>query len=157
MTDEAAASDDGNDRFELYKIATDEYRFQVTLNWSRTQYYLGLNVAIIGAGTGILKLGGGHPATPLVIGVFIVGAATSALSAVVNVRQHTYYKATRGRMKRIEASLGLPEGFAIATTSGMRQEKRTGFNRLTVTRLTSIIFIILGAIDIVGIIYTATQ
>lgn len=35
---------------DLYKVAVEEYRFQVDLNWKRTQYFLALNVAILGCG-----------------------------------------------------------------------------------------------------------
>ena len=45
---------------DLYKVALDEYRFQVNLNWSRTQYYLTLNVGIISIATGILQISKGR-------------------------------------------------------------------------------------------------
>lgn len=37
---------------DLYKIAVEEYRFQVTLNWDRAKYLLGFNTAVITVGTG---------------------------------------------------------------------------------------------------------
>jgi hypothetical protein len=47
----------------------------------------------------------------------------------------------------------LPDALKIETTSGMRKEAGKGLKRLTVTRLTSLIFVILGAVDVIGIIY----
>ena len=41
---------------ELYRIAVDEYRFEVKLNWDRTMYYMVFNSAIISIATGLLKL-----------------------------------------------------------------------------------------------------
>jgi hypothetical protein len=142
---------------DLYKIATDEYRFQVTLNWNRTQYYLGLNVAIIGAGTGILKVGGVHPATVLIACVFAVGLVIALFSLIVTQRQHGYYQAARDRLKAMEEKLELPEAFTLRTTAGMRGEPRKGLNRVTVTSLTSYVFVVLGLIDAAGIVYTATH
>ena len=31
---------------ELYRVVIDEYRFQVRLNWDRTQYFFVLNTAV---------------------------------------------------------------------------------------------------------------
>jgi hypothetical protein len=138
-------------------MATDEYRFQVTLNWNRTQYYLGLNVAIIGAGTGILKLGGTQRATLLIASVFGVGLVIAVFSLLVTLQQHRYYQVTRDRLKAIERTLRLPEAFQLKTTAGMRGENRKGLSWFTVTRLTGIVFLFLAIIDVTGIVYTVTH
>jgi len=39
-----------------YKVAVDEYRFEVKLGWDRAMYYMVFNTAIISVGTGLLKL-----------------------------------------------------------------------------------------------------
>lgn len=39
----------------LYKIAVEEYRFEVTLNWDRTAYYLTLNSGLVAVAAGLLK------------------------------------------------------------------------------------------------------
>ncbi len=58
MLTEPVASEDEESRrqelVDLYKVAVEEYRFQVDLNWKRTQYFLALNVAILGVGTGLV-------------------------------------------------------------------------------------------------------
>jgi hypothetical protein len=145
------------DPLDFYKVATDEYRFQVTLNWNRTQYYLALNVAIMGAGTGILKLGGGRPATFLISCVFGVGLIIAIFALIVTSKQHGYYQLARNRMKAIEADLHLPDGYKLKTTAGMRGESRKGLAWWTVNRLTGGVFAVLAAIDIAGIVYTAVH
>ncbi len=145
-------------RFDIYKVATEEYRFQVNPNWSRTQYYLGLNLAIIGAGTGILKLGGTHPATALICSVFGVGFGIACFSIFSDRRQHGCYREARDRMISIEGALGLPDPFKMRTTGGMKETKRNKVARLTtVTNLAALVFVVLGAIDVFGAIYSATQ
>jgi hypothetical protein len=53
---------------DLYKIALDEYRFEVRLGWDRTTYFLVLNSAILTVATGLLKLQD-PPAVYLFIGL----------------------------------------------------------------------------------------
>jgi hypothetical protein len=65
---------------DLYKVAVEEYRFQVQLNWDRAKYLLGFNTAIIGVGTGLFKIGSHASATPLLIGIFVVGLVAATLS-----------------------------------------------------------------------------
>ena len=45
------------DSLELYKIAVEEYRFQVKLNWDRTAYHLTLSSGLIAIAVGLLKVG----------------------------------------------------------------------------------------------------
>jgi hypothetical protein len=58
---------------ELYKIAIEEYRFEVKLNWDRTVYYLTLNSGLIAIATGILKLDNPGPVNALVAALFLMG------------------------------------------------------------------------------------
>jgi hypothetical protein len=144
--------------FDLYKLAIDEYHFQVTLNWNRTQYYLGLNVAIIGAGTGILKLGTPRSAALLTGSVFAVGVVTVVFSLFATGRQHAYYRATRDRLKAVEAALALDPVYELRSTEGLKGVPREGFGRrLTVTNVTYGVFAVLGAIDFIGVAYVATR
>jgi hypothetical protein len=39
---------------ELYKVVIDEYRFQLRLNWDRTQYYFVFNTAMVTAAATVL-------------------------------------------------------------------------------------------------------
>ena len=119
------------DLLELYKIAIDEYRFQVTLNWNRTQYYLGLNVGIIGIATGILELSEGD-AGFLTAGLYLAGVVCALLSLAAVRVQHGYYRTARDHKARIEERLRLGD-LRLGTTPGMgsaitRLGKVTTFN-----------------------------
>ncbi len=76
---------------DLYKIALDEYRFEVRLGWDRTTYFLVLNSAILTAATGLLKLNN-PPAVYLFIALlFILGSGTSAIGSLSITKNHQYY------------------------------------------------------------------
>jgi hypothetical protein len=106
---------------ELYKVSIDEYRFNVRLNWDRTQYFLGLNLAIVAAATGLVK--SGPPRTLeylLVAAIFAAGVAASLLGAAAATKGHNYYRAARDVVKSFELQLGLPANLGIASTEGMK-------------------------------------
>lgn len=68
---DTAVALDREEALTLYRIAVDEYRFQVTLNWNRTQYTLALNIGVLGVGVG---LSGVAEASPwMVASIFVVG------------------------------------------------------------------------------------
>jgi len=77
----------------------------VQLNWDRTKYLLGFNTAIIGVGTGLIKIGSHSAATPLLIGIFVVGLVAATLSIFAVYLQHTYYRSTRDRMVALASQL----------------------------------------------------
>lgn len=134
---------------ELYKIAIDEYRFQVTLNWQRSQYYFVLNAALIAAGGSLLGIQGdrGRPFAAVLFGVGLVAAV---LSMLVTRTQHTYYRSTRENLKDLEKRLGFAE-FGIRTTPS----QGSGSKRLaTVTTFNNVMFSLLGFIDFAGLVYT---
>jgi hypothetical protein len=139
---------------ELYRIALDEYRFQVNLNWQRTQHYFVLNLAIVGAAIALLKAGAaGSGSYLLVAGLFLCGSLTAALAIVSSITQQRYYHETREHKRLLETSLGLGS-FAIQTTYGMRREKR----RLpSVTFLTLVVFAAIAVTDLGGSSYTTYE
>jgi hypothetical protein len=108
---------------DVYKIAIDEYRYNVRLNWDRTQYFLGLNLAIVAAATGLVKAQLGFWECALVASLFTCGVIASSVGASACIKGHEYYQASRKVVKAIEAKLGLPAELGIATTGGMRGEK----------------------------------
>jgi len=112
---------------ELYKIALEEYRFEVRLGWDRTTYFLVLNSAIVSVATGLLKLD-----SPLIIYLFIAllfgfGLATSLIGSRSITVAHEYYRRTVVKKTLIEECLGLQGSLrgmhpslnlAIGTTRG---------------------------------------
>jgi len=131
---------------ELYKMAVEEYRFQATFNWSRTQYLLAFNAAILAAGSAVAARPGKSAAL-----VFLLGAVAAGLSLVVTRTQHGYYAATRDRVRRLEDHLGLPQGQRMDTTStlGGRQQK------VKIKHVIAVLFAALGIAHLVGAVLVA--
>jgi hypothetical protein len=135
---------------QLYKIAVDEYRFQVQLNWQRSQYYLILNAALVAAGGSLLGVQGDR-ARPLAAVLFWMGLLTVVLSLLASTTQHSYYRAARAVLKRFEERLGLDD-LAIQTTPAMGSKHyRIG----TVRNFQRSMLVMLGLIDFAGLAYSA--
>ena len=121
---------------ELYKIAIDEYRFEVDLNWQRTKYYCTLNVGIITISTGLLKINEGTSGiTVLVALIFFIGIITSFLGVYTIKKGNIYYKRTLYKKFLYERELGLLNfksiheepllDLSVATTLGMEKRNKT--------------------------------
>lgn len=112
---------------DLYRIAVDEYRFQVKLNWDRTAYLITLNSGLIAVATGLLKVGSAAVIDLFVAGVFLIGLFVSAMSMKNVVTGHGYYRRTILKKTLLEDQLGLTKPLeqysgrptlAIGTTVG---------------------------------------
>lgn len=136
--------DDGS-RLELYRLAVEEYRFQVEHNWKRTQYLLAFNVAITALGVALEPKSQGGAVV-----VFLLGAAASVLGFAVTRVQHDYYRAARDRMRRIELSIELPDGWRADTTSTMGGRKRI----VSATTLVFVLFLAVAVADIANVLVT---
>jgi hypothetical protein len=100
---------------EQYRLAVEEYRFQVGLNWRRSEYFFVLNVGVLVAGATLLA---SDKAPRALVGlVFMLGALLASLSFLANDTQSGYYHAARDLKKRLEERLDLGGG-ALATTPG---------------------------------------
>jgi hypothetical protein len=132
---------------DLYRVAVDEYRFQSQFNWSRTQYFLAFNAAILATGVGLTRPSGG--AAVLVYGLGIVAAG---VTWVVVRTQHDYYRAARDRMRRIEAELAVPDQARIDTTASLGGRKRIA----SVNQLVSLLLVAVALADIIGIVLALT-
>lgn len=141
LPDNGPADGDGLPPVDIYKIAVDEYRFQATFNWSRTQYLLALNIAILAAGT-VVASRPGHGATL----VFALGAVIALLSLVVVRVQHSYYRAARAHLRTVETTLHVPEDQRLNTTATMGNRRR----RIAVTQVVNIILVAIAVSDAVG-------
>jgi hypothetical protein len=146
-----------DDHLELYKVAVDEYRFQVNLNASRTGQLLLLNVAVIAAVAAILRLGD-RPAEIIGGALLIVGAVAAIASALASDRQHQYYRRARNRVKEIEKALGIEPPFALETTFTMAgQERPRGWwpprTSLAVRELLEAIFVAIALADLAVAVY----
>jgi hypothetical protein len=157
----AEVEPDRAELFDLYRIRLDEYRFQVNLNWSRTQYFLVLNVGIITIATGLIK-------TSLLVSGFLfgVGAVAATMCGFGAYGQHQYYRAARAGKTQIEGALQLG-GLAIHSTPGMRKEAGVAkpasrWHRIreeagTVTNITYAVLALLAVADVAGLVLVLTK
>lgn len=115
---------------DLYRIAVDEYRFQVRLNWDRTAYLITLNSGLVAVATGLLKIGSATVVDLFVSGVFLVGAFVSLASIKNVLTGHRYYRQTILKKTLLEDQLGLTKPLdqyagrptlAISTTVGQAE------------------------------------
>lgn len=117
----------------IYGIAVDEYRFQVNLNWLRTQYYLVFNVGIVALATTLVRfITGGLQL--FVATLYIVGFVCCLLCLAATRSQEEYYHAARDHIAVVEKRLGLTD-LRLGTTPGMtglvrRFGKVKTFNRV---------------------------
>lgn len=125
-----------------YDRALDEYRFQVDLNWRRSEYFFVLNVGVLIAAATMFS--SEDVPRALVAVLFLIGALLALLSSLANEAQHSYYRAARALKSKLEKQLGL-EDLALATTPGMG----SSFKRLG--RVRTFLKIMLVAIAIVDL------
>lgn len=128
---------------DLYKIAVDEYRFQAQFNWSRIQYWLAFNTAILAAGVALMA------STRFSAAVFLIGALAAGLSIRAAHVAHGYYRVTRDRVRRFELALELDEPLRFDTTPGFADQRRT---RINVTMVNYLLLTAVGVADLVGVV-----
>lgn len=128
-----------------YARAVEEYRFQVELNWRRSEYFFVLNIGVLIAASTMLSSGG--VPRGLVAVLFGVGALLAFLSFLANDVQHGYYRSARDQKKDLEDRLELGD-LALATTTG----QGSGFARLgRVGTFLKIMLVAIAAADLVGV------
>lgn len=129
---------------EQYRKAVEEYRFQVDLNWRRSEYFFVLNIGVLVAATTLLA--SQDVPRGVVALVFCLGTLLAVLSILANNTQSGYYHAARDLKKELEAKLELDQ-FAIATTPGMGSPiTRLG----RVGTFLKIMLIAIACVDLVG-------
>lgn len=128
-------------RDDVYRASIEEYRFQAQFNWSRTQYLLAFNAAILASATAVAATPGRGAAL-----VFLAGVVTAFLSGFVVKTQHGYYRAARDRLKRIEAHQQIPEDEQVNTTTSMGGPKRL----VSVNVVVYLLLVTIAVSDLVG-------
>lgn len=127
--------DEPDRTLDLYKIAVEEYRFQATFNWSRTQYLLAFNAGILAAGSAVASRPGNSAAL-----VFLLGAVAAVMSGQVIRTQHGYYRAARDHVRRLEDVLAVPGPQRLDTTSTMGRRRSPKVN------VTGVIYLLFAAL-----------
>lgn len=128
---------------EIYKIAVEEYRFQAQFNWSRTQYLLVFNAGILAVAIGLTS-------QPLLVGslAFVLGLVASVMTILVVRVQHSYYRAARDHMKRIEAEVQIPMTQRLDTTSTLGGRQR----KVSLNQLVYLLLGVLAAANVWGLV-----
>lgn len=135
---------DKDREWEQYRLLVEEYRFQVNLNWKRSQYFFVLNIAVFVAGVSLLSAS--SAATGLIATIFLLGAMLAVLSIFANQTQHGYYREARDGVNRAQQLLNLGD-LAIATTPGLG----SGVNRLGAVRtFLTVMLVALAIVDTAG-------
>lgn len=135
--------------FQLYKVSIEEYRFQVNLNWQRSQYYFVLNAALIAAGGSLFGIQSDR-GRPFAAVLFLIGLVAVVLGVLVTHTQHLYYREARDKLKLLQQRLGLGE-WGISTTASMGSR----YGRISTVRMfNNVMFSLLGIVDLAGIFAT---
>jgi hypothetical protein len=133
--------DDGIPPADLYRSAVEEYRFQTTFNWSRTQYLMAFNAGLLTAAVVTSQWSG-----VAAVAVYVLGVFSAALSIGVIRTQHGYYRAARDRMRRAEDLYGVPLAVRVDTTSRLGGRPR----RVSVNELVQILLVAVIVANIIG-------
>lgn len=135
--------------WDQYVVAVEEYRFQVDLNWRRSQYSFALCAAVLAASFALLNSAARVP--DLLIALAFGASAAISLLAMASMRtQAAYYRSARTTKTVLEERLGLGE-FAIRTTPGMGGRLRGVGN---VKTFQSTVFSLLVALSVAGVLAT---
>ena len=134
--------------WEQYHVVLDEYRFQVDLNWRRSQYFFVLNAAILAAGIGLLASNTHLPDAVRAL-PFIVGLAVDILAIAANHRQRSYYEVTAATKNRIEDELDLGE-FGVRPTPELGGPALGWLGRVTTFQI--VVLVVLAFANIGGVV-----
>jgi len=146
MQEESGATPTYVQLMELYKIAVDEYRFQVNLNAQRSRDYFVLNSAIIASAVALL----GQKANILAGSVFSVGFLVAVMTGLGFHTQHNYYRETQATKRQLESRLGIQDGVVKTTPSAGSLRRRIG----SVTQFNYSIITLLCLVNILGALFS---
>ena len=94
-----------DDLHDLYRIAIDEYRFNVKLSWDRTRFFVGLNTALVTAAAAVTRFWTGPELWLVPISFIGVVICLSGIRTIQN--GHQYYRRSIYKKTLLEAELGL--------------------------------------------------
>ena len=164
---------------DLYRVAIDEYRFEVRLGWERTSQLLTLDSGLLAANVGLIQLGddkGRLGSAALVAVVGLLGVGVSLLGILIVIASRAYYERTKVKKTFVEKRLGLLQphpdhasaltNLAVTTTEGMADvdamledpeawlaHRHFRWRRRTITNYTAWLFALLavvhGAVSVV--------
>jgi hypothetical protein len=148
-------ADRRDDLWRLYENAVAEYRFEVTLNNQRFQWYVGLNFAVVTVGAALLRIGKASEGRGIVVVAFAAGIVLAAFTAALARRQAIYYRRARDLVRKIAAELGVTE-WSVQTTGGFSADEQGQETVIHGPQVRTINYALLGALaalNVGGIVY----
>ncbi len=131
--------------FELYKLALDDYRFQVQLNQDRSRYFLVLNLTVIGIATGVVQLGQGTISILVAI-LYATGFLFCIFSIFALEAQRKFYRSARDQKMYFEERLELgPASITPVDRAEGKASKLTTFKGFV-----NFMFVGLAVLNLVG-------
>ena len=114
---------DRDELYDLYRLAIEEYHFDVRLSWDRSRIFVGLNAVLVTAASAVMRFIDG-PAL-LLVPIPIIGVVVCALGIRTARNGHSYYRRAIYKKTLIEDRLGLTNplpayefsGATLSTTS----------------------------------------
>lgn len=147
MDRESAGAGTG-DLQQLYLAALEDYRFQVNLTWSRTQYLLTLNSGLVSIAVTLMGLAESDERIVAIVFALGFGTALSSIAALTLGRR--YYHPVLARIHAIENDLDLPYAHRLRTTP----EQGGPAARLRISYVFVSLFVGIALIDIAGLALT---
>lgn len=164
---------------KVYDAALEEYRFNVSLSWDRTKFFLLLNSGLVTAGVGLIRVatGGDWLVWLFLIFFFLVAVGVSFFGLETVEMGKEYYREAVFTKTLVERQLGLLEpvepsdeggrvrNLSIAVTKGMRNADKILAARASSSKVfwQSVagrargIFYILIAIELMGSVASAVS
>lgn len=137
---------------ELYKLALEDYRFQVQPNWGRSQYFLVLNLTFIGIATGIVQLGQGT-ISALVGFMYLAGFVFCVFSILALKAQRKFYRSARDQKQWFEDQLKL----GAASITPVEHSDSKASKVMTFKTFVNFMFVLMGALNLFSAIFVLVQ
>lgn len=137
---------------ELYRLALEDYRFQVQLNWGRSQYFLVLNLTFFGIATGIVQLGQGT-INVLVGFMYLAGCVFCIFSVIALQAQRKFYRSARDQKQWFEDQLKL----GAASITPVEHAGSKASKVMTFKAFVNFMFVLLGALNLFSAIFVFAQ
>lgn len=93
----------------LYRMAIEDDRYQVQLNWDRLKFFLVLNASILAAAVGLFRASAGWTGRSLVAILLGVGAVSALLGFRASRAGKLYHRSAILKKTLLERRLGLLE------------------------------------------------
>lgn len=112
---------------DLYRLHSEEVRFQVNLTWDRTKSSLAFHAAWIAI---VANMAGKEVPRGLLTWMFVFGGVSALLGGLMALMGHGNYRAARKRRWQIENQLDA--GWGFASTPGQRRDETPAWFRIYV-------------------------